>query len=171
MFVCTSWTAQVINEGLLGKKKKRLFLPCKHQIHQDSGRAPRWWATEKEQSKRWRRSARLQTDSACHSSQPYSPDPAAPRGADQISVLITSQCLFQVVGQFVIKKQRLKQFENIFWKESKTLRVWVKCCTYWDREGFILVVKGHVSCVASLGQHAIKVVLTASWEVSEIQKR
>lgn len=41
---------------------------------------------------------------------------------------------------------------------------------YWDREGFILVVKGHVASEASLGQHAIKVVLTASWEVPEIQK-
>lgn len=42
-----------------------------------------------------------------------------------------------------------------------------KHSTYWDREGFILVVKGHVSSEASLSQHAIKVVLTACREEPE----
>lgn len=43
-----------------------------------------------------------------------------------------------------------------------------KCSTYWDREGFILVVKGHVPSEASLSQHAIKVVLTACREEPEM---
>lgn len=36
--------------------------------------------------------------------------------------------------------------------------------SYWDREGFFLVVKGHASRVASLGQHAIKIVFTSGRE-------
>lgn len=43
--------------------------------------------------------------------------------------------------------------------------------SYWDREGFILVVKGHTSSVSSLGQHAIKVVFTTSREEPAEDKR
>lgn len=60
--------------------KNSLLLPCKHQIRQDSGKAPPWWPTEREQSKPWRRSARLQTESACHSCPPCFPGRAGPWG-------------------------------------------------------------------------------------------
>lgn len=55
-----------------------LSLPCKHQTRRDSEKAPRWWPKERGQSKRWRRSARLRTGSACRSSPPCFPGLAAP---------------------------------------------------------------------------------------------
>lgn len=138
-----------------------VFLPCKCQTHPDSEMVPPWWAKEREQSKRWRRSVRLQTSSACHSSQPCFPHPAAPRGADKVCFINLSLLLpsfWAIKTQFGIVycggKIRLNMLRE-------------KRSTYWDREGFILVVKGHVSSEASLSQHAIKVVLTACWEEPE----
>lgn len=59
---------------------ERIILPWKRQTRQGSGRAPLWWPRGRGWSKRWRRSARHPTASACHSGRLCSPDQAAPAG-------------------------------------------------------------------------------------------
>lgn len=178
------------------KKKKKnnwLLLPCKHQTHQDSGKAPQWWPKEREQSKQWRRSARLQTASACHSSQPCFPGPAAPTGGGEVEIICTRNLCCEEIKNAMCNRcckdncclsRPSSCFENtgvdydlwyenknhiFFWeREMRLLKClsdwWIKLSSYWDGEGFALVVKRHASSVTSLGQHAIEVVLTARWE-------
>lgn len=123
--------------------RKRILLPCKHRTHQGSGKEPLWSPKERGQSKQWRRSARLQTGNACHSSQSRFPGPGAPT-EEWTRVLFCTRTNSFCIHWGTIS-QRIKQ-------------------SYWDGEGFFLVVEGHASGVASLGQHAIKIVFTAGRE-------
>lgn len=81
----------------LGVNTNYPLSPCKHRTHPGSGRAPLWWPTGTERSKRWRRSALLQTESACRSGRPCFLGLAAPKARGVHFQSDSAACTYAVI--------------------------------------------------------------------------